>query len=46
MRDRVIIHFPDGRKKEVELPNYGEIKLVVRNGKVADVETNKKEKIC
>ncbi|MGY3751000.1 DUF2292 domain-containing protein [Vagococcus acidifermentans] len=46
MSDKVIISFPDGRKKEVKLPKYGEVTLIVRNGKVADIETKLKEKIC
>lgn len=46
MQDKITICFSDGRQKEVEMPKYGEIKFVVRNGKVADIETNKKEKIC
>lgn len=46
MKDKVIILFSDGRKKEVELPKYSELKIVIRNGKVTDIETNTKEKIC
>lgn len=46
MKDKVIIEFSDGRKKEIEIPKYGEVTLNVRNNKIADISVNKKEKIC
>ena len=45
MQDSMTIHLSDGRNKEIELPKYGEIKLIIRNGKICDMETNNKEKL-
>ena len=45
MKDSMTIHLSDGRNKEIELPKYGEIKLIIRNGKICDMETNNKEKL-
>lgn len=46
MQDKVIITFKNGDKKEVKLPKYGELKITIRNEKITDIETTKKEKIC
>jgi len=46
MKDKITITFSDGRSKEVEIPNYGNIEITVRNGKVAMIDTKTSEKIC
>jgi len=46
MKDKVEITFSDGRTKEVKIPDYGNIEITVRNGKVAMIDTKKSEKIC
>ena len=45
MQDSMTIHLSDGRNKEIELPKYVEIKLIIRNVKICDMETNNKEKL-
>lgn len=41
MKDTVILGFQDGRKVEIELPQYGHVVITTRNGKV--VESNATE---
>ena len=36
MQDSMTIHLSDGRNKEIELPKYGEIKLIIRKTDVVD----------
>lgn len=38
MQDKLTITYTEGQKKDVELPKYGEVKFIVKNGKIVDSE--------
>lgn len=46
MTEKMIIPTNNGNKKTVELPNYGEVIVTVRNGKVTNIRTINDNKIC
>ena len=46
MTEKMIIPTNNGNKKAVELPNYGEVIVTVRNGKVTNIRTINDNKIC
>lgn len=46
MTEKIIIPTNNGNKKAVELPNYGEVIVTVRNGKVTNIRTINDNKIC
>lgn len=44
-KDIVKVMFSDGREQEVELPLFGEVKLIMQNGKVYRKETKEIENL-
>lgn len=40
IKDTVLITFTDGRKEELHLPAYGEVRLTIKNGKVVKSDCN------
>ncbi|WP_413489253.1 hypothetical protein [Carnobacterium divergens] len=46
MSGKIEIPTNNGNTEQVDLPNYGEIIITVRNGKVANIRTINDKKIC
>lgn len=46
MNEKIVVPSTDGTKEQISLPNYGEIIITVRNGKVTNIRTVNDKKIC
>lgn len=46
MTEKVKVPTNNGNEKQIDLPNYGEIILTVRKGKVTNIRKIDDEKIC
>lgn len=46
MQEKIVVTLSNGHEKEISLPKFGEIKFVVRNGKVTNIKIEQDEKIC